>query len=197
MSIFRRLYLPDATHQGRLRSNRTMRPGRNPPGSATILPPTQRGRRVPSAKEDREGLSNRGVGAPIGAGLTARPDRPSEQPGTSPGWDLCRPHPHLRLHERRGESDPAERGRGVERLPRSPGAGPGAGWRRAQPNAIEEASGHLVGDGFRPEAVTEALREVIRGGGQARQRYGWTPSRPALQMSRRVIEAREQRRHAR
>ena len=67
----------------------------------------------------------------------------------------------------------------------------------AQPNAIEEASGHLVGDGFRPEAVTEALREVIRGGGQERQRYGWTPSRPALQMSRRVIEAREQRRHAR
>jgi 2-methylcitrate dehydratase PrpD len=29
----------------------------------------------------------------------------------------------------------------------------------AQPNAIEEAFGHLVGDGFRPEAVTEALGE--------------------------------------
>ena len=29
----------------------------------------------------------------------------------------------------------------------------------AQPNAIEEAFAHLVGDGFRPEAVTEALGE--------------------------------------
>ena len=29
----------------------------------------------------------------------------------------------------------------------------------AQPNAIEEAFAHLVGDGFRPEAVTEGLGE--------------------------------------
>lgn len=29
----------------------------------------------------------------------------------------------------------------------------------AQPNAIEEAFGHLVGDGFRPDAVTEGLGE--------------------------------------